>query len=123
MNTTAWILQGIIAFVFLMAGSIKATQSKAFIKEKLGPWADDFSLSTIKSIGITQILSALGLVVPMLIGKFTFLTPISAIILILIMIGAIYTHLGRGEKKESVPPFLVIIMLCVVLYIRQGLLF
>ena len=123
MDTLAWILQGLLAFTFLIAGFIKATQSKVFIKEKLGPWADDFPLGLIKMLGLTQILTALGLVLPMLMNKYTNLTPIAAGVLMFIMVGAVFTHFKRKEYKEMLPPTIMLIMAGVIAFVRQGLLF
>lgn len=123
MNIVSWILQGIVAIAFLMAGSIKVSQSKAFIREKLGPWSDDFSLTTIKLIGTTQILCALGLIFPMWLDIFPLLTPLATIGLMLIMVGAFFTHLKRNEKKEMMTPIIILIVLGIILNSRYSLLF
>ena len=59
MNVALWILQGILALMYLLAGGLKLTRSK----EQLGSqmhWVEDFSSTTIKAIGVVEILGALG---------------------------------------------------------------
>ena len=49
MNTTIWIIQGILAAMFLMAGILKVSTPKGKLEEKM-PWAKDVSANTIKLI-------------------------------------------------------------------------
>jgi uncharacterized membrane protein YphA (DoxX/SURF4 family) len=123
MNITIWILQGIMAALFLMAGLMKAIQPKSVLKEKIGTWIDDFPTTVLKGIGVLEILGAIGLILPMLIHKFEFLTPLAAAGLALTMLGAIMIHLKRKEKKEVFINLIILALLISVFISRKALLF
>ena len=50
MNVVLWIVQGILAAVFLMGGVMKATQPGEKLLKQL-PWVEDFSTGTVRSWG------------------------------------------------------------------------
>ena len=63
-------------------------------------WARDRSESFVRFVGISELLGALGVVLPMLTGILPWLTPFAAIGLTLIQIFAILTeHLPKKEFK------------------------
>ncbi|MCP4415610.1 MAG: DoxX family protein [Chloroflexi bacterium] len=95
MNIALWIVQGLLALLFLVAGLMKASKSKDEIKEKGGKqmsWVDDVSDSTIKLIGVLELLAAIGLILPQLTGILPWLTPLAAVGLVLTMIGAMIVN-------------------------------
>ncbi len=95
MNIVLWIVQGLLAAVFLMAGFMKVSKSKDELKKKGGKqmsWVDDVSDSTIKLIGILELLAAIGLILPQLTGILPWLTPLAAVGLVLTMIGAMMVN-------------------------------
>ena len=123
MNTAIWIIQGLMGALFLMAGAMKVTQAKTTLKEKLGGWVDDFSILTLKAIGAIEILGATALILPMLLNKYLFLTPLAATGLILTMIGASIAHLKRKENKEIIKNIVITALLIAILVGRKSLLF
>jgi len=98
MNTTIWIIQGIVAAMFLMAGMMKSTQPKEKLEPKL-PWVKDFSLGIVRLVGVSELLGAIGLIVPQLTGIMPALTPIAASGLVLIMLMAAVYHFRKQEYK------------------------
>jgi len=96
MNIALWIVQGLLAAMFLMAGFMKASKSKDELAERMA-WVNDFSPSAIKTIGVLEILGAIGLILPWATGILPWLTPLAAIGLVLTMIGAAIAHARRGE--------------------------
>jgi uncharacterized membrane protein len=99
MNTLLWIIQGLLAAMFTMAGLTKLTKSKEKL-EKQFPWVIDFSMSTVRLIGLSELLGAIGLIVPWLTGIVPILTPIAAIGFCVIMILATnMVHLKKSEYK------------------------
>ena len=108
MNTTLWIVQGILAMMFLMVGMMKLMQPKEKMAEKMA-WVEDFSQGQIRGIGILEVMGALGLILPMLTGIAPILTPLAALGLGLTMIGAFMTHLRR--KDPMVPMGMMNMML------------
>jgi putative oxidoreductase len=115
MNVVIWIIQVLLAAAFLMSGIMKLTVSKNRVKEKVGGWVEDFKVMEIKMIGLVEILGAIGLILPMVMNIFPFLTPIAACGLGVTMIVAAQTHLKR---KESI--FINIIFLIMALMIVLG---
>ena len=109
MDIALWIIAGILAAAFLMAGLMKLTQSKEKLAANM-PWVEDFSAGQVKAIGTIEVLGALGLILPAALDIAPILTPIAATGLALNMVGAAVTHLRRGEK-QMVPINLVLLVL------------
>jgi uncharacterized membrane protein YphA (DoxX/SURF4 family) len=118
MNLALWITQGLLAAMFIMAGITKSTQSKEKL-EKQFPWVKDFSLNTVRFIGISEFLSAIGLIIPWLTGIAPVLTPIAALGIAIIMILATVTvHLKKREYKEIGLNIFILLMSAFVAYGR-----
>ena len=96
MNVALWIIQGLLALVFLMTGVMKLVRPKEQLAARMG-WVEDFSQPTVRMIGIVEILGGLGLVLPALTGIMPWLTPLAACGLALVMVGAAITHYRRKE--------------------------
>jgi uncharacterized membrane protein YphA (DoxX/SURF4 family) len=105
MDLTLWILQILLAALYLMAGQAKIRRSKAELQTRM-PWAEDFNQTQLRLIGTAEVLAAAGLILPGLLNMYTVLTPLAASGLAIIMAGATYTHLRRKE-----PPFTIVMML------------
>ena len=97
MSIAIWIVQGLLAAMFLMAGIMKSSQPKEKLSKNMA-WVNDVSASNVKLIGISQILAAIGLVLPQVTGILPWLTPLAAVGLVLTMIGAIILHVKRNEN-------------------------
>jgi uncharacterized membrane protein YphA (DoxX/SURF4 family) len=106
MNIALWIVQGLLAVAFLMAGGMKLSQPKEKLRERMG-WVEDFAPNTIRLIGLLEVLGAIGLILPLALGILPVLTGIAAIGLVLTMIGAAITHLRRGETQMIMPPMVL----------------
>ncbi len=122
MNIALWIAQGVLALMFAMAGAMKAGQSKQKLtaSKNMG-WAEDFSPTILKAIGILEILAAIGLIAPMLTGILPWLTPLAAVGLVLTMIGAIVTHLRRNETQGAMTNVVLLLIAAFVAYGRFAL--
>lgn len=119
MSTALWILQGLLAFGFAIAGSMKLLRTRDQLSSTMG-WVEDFSATTIKMIGTLEILAAVGLVLPGLTGVAPVLTPLAASGLALLMIGAAGAHMRRREWGNLVPVVLLGGMAAVVAWGRLG---
>lgn len=97
MNTALWIVQGLLAAMFLMAGLMKLAKSKEELKPKMGDWVDAVSTPGFKLIGLLEFLGAVGVVLPMAIDVLPILTPVAAIGLAMTMLGAMGLHIQRKE--------------------------
>ena len=98
MNVVIWIVQILLALLFLLAGVMKVTQPAEKLKKSM-PWVDDYT-SQVKLIGTAEILAALGIVLPAWTGIAPILTPIAATGLAVIMVLAARTHARRKEFKS-----------------------
>lgn len=117
MNIALWIAQGLLAAAFLMAGLMKATQPKEKLSANMA-WVNDFSQSQIRTIGILEILGAIGLILPAVTGILPILTPLAALGLALTMIGAALTHWRRGESQMIVVNTVLLLLAAFVAYGR-----
>ena len=99
MNTALWIIQILLALAFGVAGVLKATQGRKL--EDRMPWVEDFSDRTVRFIGVMELLGAIGLVLPAATGVATWLTPLAATGLAVVMVLAILTHLRRKEPQVT----------------------
>jgi len=100
-NTVLWVIQILLAATFAGAGLAKLTQPKEKLRDRMG-WVDPVPPSQVKALGAVEVLAALGLVLPALTGIATVLTPLAALGLVIVMIGAILVHL-RDMKKQDTP--------------------
>ena len=95
LNIALWVAQLVIASSLVWASMLKLFQPI----EKLSamwPWVAQVPVMVVKLTGIVDLLGALGLVMPQLLGK-SKLTAIAAIGIIVLMVSASIFHLSRGE--------------------------
>ena len=102
MNTTLWIAQGILAAMFAMAGVMKSTQPIEKLMKSGLNWVERVPVSTVRIIGLSELLGAIGLILPLALGILPILTPIAAVGLAVIMILAVVHHLKHKENKAIV---------------------
>ena len=91
MNIALWIVQGLLALLFLYAGGIKLVLPiEEMTKEMALPgWF-------LRFIGVAEVLGGIGLILPRLLGSRPGLTPLAAAGLVIIMIGATALTLAMG---------------------------
>ncbi|MET8330803.1 DoxX family protein [Streptomyces sp. NPDC005181] len=119
MNVFLWIVQGLLAAMFAMAGVMKATQPKDKLVAKL-PWVADFSPATVRFIGIVEFAAALGLILPGATGIAPVLTPLAATGLAVTMVLAAITHARRKEPSAIAFNAVLLILAVVVAWGRFG---
>jgi uncharacterized membrane protein YphA (DoxX/SURF4 family) len=113
MGIAVWVAQVLLAVVFLGAGATKLMQPKEKLAKNMG-WVEDFSQPTVRLIGALEVLGAIGVVLPALTGILPWLTPLAALGLVLLMAGAVYTHLRREEGSAVVPPAVLLLLAALV---------
>jgi uncharacterized membrane protein YphA (DoxX/SURF4 family) len=119
MNIALWIIQIVLALVFLAAGVTKLARPRLALAGQMG-WVQDFSDVQVKGIGVLEVLAAIGLVVPPLVHIAVFLTPLAAVGLVLLMLGAAATHLRRHEPPMVAGNGALLILAAVVAVGRFG---
>jgi uncharacterized membrane protein YphA (DoxX/SURF4 family) len=119
MNTLIWILQGLIALMFAMAGFMKLSKPKEELKKQGSmAWVSDVSSSNLKLIGALELLAAIGLIVPQVTGIQSWLTPLAALGLVFTMIGALTLHIRRGDGRQAL--VVNVMLLLIAAFVAYG---
>ncbi|MFB2579816.1 DoxX family protein [Herbiconiux sp. P15] len=103
-----YIVAGLTALAFLAFGLMKLARPKAALKQSGLVWVDDFSSTSVKLIGLAEVLGAVGLILPMATGIAPILSPIAGLCLAVVMIGAVIVHVRR---KETPLPAVILVLL------------
>ena len=118
MNIALWIVQTLLALLFLFAGGMKlVTPMEEMMKQmpiSLPGW---FVLFT----GVVEVLGAIGVILPWLLRIRPGLTPLAAVGLVIIMIGATVYTLAAGDLASALIPLLVGSLAAFVAYGRWRL--
>jgi uncharacterized membrane protein YphA (DoxX/SURF4 family) len=109
-ETALWIVQVLLAAIFLVTGTIKLTQPR--LKMAAGPmrWAADVTDRQFKTIGVLEVLASIGLILPAALGIAPLLTPLAAVGLALTMIVAIHVHVRHGETNRLAVPIAMLLL-------------
>jgi uncharacterized membrane protein YphA (DoxX/SURF4 family) len=117
MGIALWVVQVLLAAAFLVSGATKLSQPKEKLLKNWA-WVEDFSEPEVRIIGALEVLGAIGIVLPALMGILPWLTPLAALGLVLTMIGAALTHLRRAEYSNIAVNALLLILAAFVAYGR-----
>lgn len=120
MNIALWIIAGLLAAVFAAAGFMKLTQPKEKLATSGLAWTEDFSPGAVKAIGALEVLAAIGLILPAALDIVPVLVPLAALGLVLLMIGAIVTHVRRKEPQAIVINVVLVALAVAVVVGRFG---
>ena len=121
MNIVLWIVQGLLAAMYLIAGQLKTFQT-AKAKEQL-PWAKNRSDAFVRFVGISELLGALGLILPLVTGILPWLTVFAAIGLTIIQALAIFSEHLPKKEYNVIPINIVLLALAVLVVIGRWTLF
>ena len=113
MTYTLWGVQGLVALIFLFAGGMKLVLPLEAMTLQL-PLPDWF----LRFIGVAEVLGAIGLILPRLLGIRPGLTPLAASGLVIIMIGATVLTLAGGDAAPALVPLVVGLLSAFVAYRR-----
>jgi len=104
MNIVFWIIQVLLALLFLFAGGTKLVLPIEVLKSMGSPNQVQLPGLFIRFIGVCEVLGALGLILPGLLRIRPALTPLAAAGLAIIMIGAtVLTIIGDGVGLALIP--------------------
>jgi uncharacterized membrane protein YphA (DoxX/SURF4 family) len=119
MNIVLWIIQILLALLFLFAGGTKLFMSEAALKQMAPPNSIMLSILLLRFIGLCEVLGALGLILPGITRIRRGLTPLAACGLLIIMIGAVVvTVMGLGAAA-AITPLVAGVLCAVVAYGRR----
>lgn len=121
MNIALWVAQIILLLLYGMAGALKTFQV-AKVREQMS-WAKERSDGFIRFVGISELLGALGMLLPLLTGILPWLTVLAAAGLTVIQLLAIFSeHLPKKEYKV-IPMNIVLLALAIFIVIGRWNLF
>jgi uncharacterized membrane protein YphA (DoxX/SURF4 family) len=121
LNVVLWIIQILLALLFLFAGGIKLVLSMDQLTSMGSPNQIRLPGLLLRFIGVCEVLGALGLILPGLFRIRPSLTPLAAAALIIIMIGAAGLTIAGDGIAAALVPFIVGLLLIFVAYGRRTL--
>jgi hypothetical protein len=119
MNALLWVLQGLGGLLFLFSGGTKLVISTEAMQKMSPPNSIMLPGWFVKFIGVMEILGGLGLILPGLTKIRRNLTPLAAIGLLIIMIGAVVITIMGPGVGAAIIPFVVGILCAVIAYGRR----
>jgi uncharacterized membrane protein YphA (DoxX/SURF4 family) len=114
MNKLLWVLQILLALVYLAHGWMLITPPASLIdtmNEAIGP---NFRIF----IGVSEVLASIALIVPGLTGIMPGLTTAALAGLMIVMISAAVFHLQRGENSSAASSVVLLAIITFVAYER-----
>lgn len=116
MNFALWIVQTLLALLFLFTGGMKLVMPiEAMTAQIVMPGL------FLRFIGVVEVLGAIGLILPALLGIRPGLTPLAAAGLVIIMIGATVVTLASMPPSWAILPVVTGLLAGFVAYGRWRL--
>jgi hypothetical protein len=113
-NKMLWAVQGLLAALFVFAGGMKLMMP---IEAMQGPVA--LPGLFLRFIGVAEVLGAVGLILPGLLGVRTGTTPVAAAGLAIIMTGAVTLSAASTGAASAIVPLVVGLLLLGVIRGRR----
>ena len=121
MTHALWIVQGLLAALFLFAGGTKLILPLDVLMSMGSPNQIQLPGWFVRFIGVVEVLGALGLILPGLLRIRPGLTPLAAAGLVIIMIGATVLTLVADGVAPALIPLMVGLLSAFVAYGRWRL--
>jgi len=121
MNVALWIIQVLLALLFLFAGGTKLVLPIETLTSMGSPNQIHLPGFLIRFIGVCEVLGAIGLILPGLLRTRPGLTPLAAAGLVIIMIGATVLTFVADGLAMALPPLVVGLLAAFVAYGRWRL--
>ncbi len=119
MSALLWLLQIVLALVFVPLGLLKVTRSRARLLS-VQPWVEDFPEPVVTAIGVLEVLGGIGVLLTAVLGIGTVLVPFAATGLAVLLVGAIVEHLTRHEADRIGGPLALLVAAAAVALGRFG---
>ena len=120
MNLALWILVIVLAASFAGSGLMKELVPKDKLAASGQGWAQGYDQSSIRLIGLAEILGAIGVILPAAVHIAPILVPIAATGLVLVMVGAAVVHARRNEPMNVAVNLVLIALAVFVAWGRFG---
>jgi uncharacterized membrane protein YphA (DoxX/SURF4 family) len=121
MNLALWVAAIVLAAAFAGSGLMKQFVPKDKLVTSGQGWAQDFSPTSIRLIGLVEVLGAAGLILPAVTHIAPILVPLAAIGLALVMAGAAIVHARRNEPTNVIVNIVLLALAAFVAWGRLGL--
>ena len=121
MNIVLWIIQILLALLFIFAGGMKLVVPTDLLMAQAPPGSTQFPSWFMKFIGLVELLGGLGLILPGIFHRNQQLTPLAAAGLVIVMIGAVAISVMDHGIMAGVTPFIVGLLCAFVAYGRWKL--
>ena len=118
MTYVLWIIQVLLALLFLFAGGTKLVIPPDVLASMGSPNQIPLPGWFMRFIGVCEVLGALGLLLPGLLRIKPSLTPLAAVCLVFIMIGATALTMAADGVAAGVMPLVVGLLAAFVAYGR-----
>lgn len=119
MNVLLWIVQSLLAVAFAALGTMKFVRPRAQLASVFA-WVEQFSDSTVKAIGLLEILAGLGLILPAAVNIAPVLVPLAAVGGLGLALGGSAVHLRRSETQAAAINLVYIALLTLIAWGRSG---
>jgi len=116
LNVLLWVIQALLALLFLFAGVVKLVIPMAAMAKQTG-----LPGGFLRFIAVCEVLGALGLLLPGIMRIKTGLTALAACGLVIIMIGATWISVLHVSVPAGLFPFIVGVLAAFVAYGRAKL--
>lgn len=114
MNVVLWILQALLAAVFLWHGQLMVAPPAEFVDIMNAQMGVGLRLF----IGVAEILAAFGLILPAATRILPKLTVWAGVGLMIVMVSATVLHIFRGEYSSAVFAAVLLLLVTFVTYMR-----
>lgn len=121
MNIVLWIIQVLLALLFLFAGGTKLVLPIDVLKSMGSPNQVQLPGLFLRFIGLVEVLGVLGLILPGLLRIRPNLTALAAAGLVILMIGAIVISVMGEGVGAAVVPLITGLLAAFVTYGRRNL--
>jgi hypothetical protein len=121
MNTVAWVLQVFLAVVFLLHGLLYTVAYGAMarrMQERRRAGSPPLAPAFRQFIGVAELAAAFGLIVPPALHLYSWLAPLAAGGLVLVMVGAVILHARRSELPAFAVTAVLGVLAAVTLFLR-----
>jgi hypothetical protein len=100
MNALLWTLQGLLAAIFFGSGLAKISMPRDRLIATGQTGVAPFPMPVVRVTAFCELLGAIGIVVPRLVGVAEFLIPAAAGGLAIVMVGAMASHAHLREPRN-----------------------
>ncbi|MGW3284687.1 DoxX family protein [Streptomyces sp. NPDC001002] len=108
MTLAYWITAAVLALFYVYAGTLKLLRSREQLRPMMA-WVDETPMRAVRTIGVVELLGALGLILPPATDIAPWLAVVAAVGFVVLQVGALRVHLRRGDRQVGLNAGLVVV--------------